>query len=169
MGEDGAAVGRGDALGDREVELFHGPPGELLAQRLVGGVVFRDDQAAGGVLVEAVDDARAFDPADAGKLAFAVVEQGVDQRAVGITRGGVDDDAGFLVEDDQVLVFEQDAQRDVLRLGQVGDGFRDGNAEDVADRHRVAQLDRLVEIGNHRRHWLIAHGTQLLKAAHQHH
>ena len=45
-----------------------------------------------------------------------MVEQGVDQRPVAIARGRVDDQPGGLVDDQQMLVLEDDAERDVLRL-----------------------------------------------------
>ena len=53
-------------------------------------------------------------------------QQGIDQRAVLVARGRVDDQAGRLVEHDQVAVLEQDGQRDVLRQGDRGD--RGGDA-----------------------------------------
>jgi hypothetical protein len=43
-------------------------------------VILRHDQAAAGFLVEAVDDARARDAANAAQLAGAMVKQGIDER-----------------------------------------------------------------------------------------
>ena len=45
-----------------------------------------------------------------------MVEQGVDQGAVEIARRGMDDHARRLVDDEQMLVLEDDLERDVLRL-----------------------------------------------------
>ncbi len=45
------------------------------------------------------------------------MEQRVDQRSVEIARGGMDDEAGRLIDDDQVLVLVGDDQRDVLGGG----------------------------------------------------
>ena len=45
-----------------------------------------------------------------------MVEQGVDQGAVEIARRRVDDHPGRLVDDQQMLVLEDDLERDVLRL-----------------------------------------------------
>ncbi len=79
VGEDGVFLWGGDAVGDGEVELFHrGALGKLGDESLVGGVCFCNDQAAGGILVETVYDAGALDSADAGELAFAMVEQRID-------------------------------------------------------------------------------------------
>ena len=100
VGKDGVLCLRRDAVGDGEVELFHGGAlGELGGEGLVSDVGFRDYEAARGVFVEAVDDAGALDAADAGELAFAVVEEGVDESAIGIAGGGVNDDAVLFVKD----------------------------------------------------------------------
>lgn len=106
----------------------------------MGDVGFRNDDAAGRVLVQAVDDARALDAADAGKFSLAVVEQGVDQGAIGISRGGMDDHAGGFVEDDEVVVFEQDFQRDVLRCVVQRDGFGHDDGDAVAELYGIARL-----------------------------
>ena len=63
---------------------------ELGGELLMGEVVFRRDDEAGGVPVDAVDDARPQFPADAGEGVPAVIEQGVDQRAVRVAGGRVD-------------------------------------------------------------------------------
>lgn len=106
VGEDGFRGGLWDAVGNGKVELFHGRAlCELSDETLVGGVGFCDDEAAGCVLVEAVDDAGALDSTDAGELAFAVMEEGVYEGAVGVSRGGMDYDAVLFVEHEDVLVF----------------------------------------------------------------
>lgn len=86
-------------------------PGEAL-MRLVG---LGGDQKAGGVFVDAMDYSGAGDAADAGKLPGAVVQQRVDQRAVSIARSGMDDHARRLVDHDEVGVFVDDVQRNILR------------------------------------------------------
>ena len=62
---------------------------ELLRQGQVGLVIFCRDDEAGGVPVDAVDDAGAELPVDAGEGLLTVVEQRVDQRAVRVAGGGV--------------------------------------------------------------------------------
>jgi hypothetical protein len=58
-----------------------------------------------------------------------MVEQGVDQGPVAVAGGRVDDQPGRLVDDQQMLVLEDDRQRDVLRLVvrrlRLGDGERE--------------------------------------------
>ena len=51
---------------------------DLFGQASVGKVVLCHDQKAAGVLVDAVDNAGADDPVDAGQRVTAVVEQCVD-------------------------------------------------------------------------------------------
>ena len=51
-----------------------------------------------------------------GAIALAPPEQRVDERPVGVPRRRVDDEAGRLVDDEQVVVLVDDVDRD-LRLG----------------------------------------------------
>ena len=113
--------------------------GELPRQPFVGDIGLGDDQQPGRVLVDAVDDARPRDAADPRQAAAAMVEQGVDQRPVAIAGGRMDDQPGRLVDDQQMLVLEDDGERDVLRL--------------VVRRLRLGdrQLERLVALDLGRR------------------
>ena len=74
-----------------------------------------DDHQAAGVLVEPMHDSRAADPADAGEARAAMGQQRVDESAVGISRGGMDNHARRLVDDDQVCILKADIERDRLR------------------------------------------------------
>ncbi len=90
--------GREHAPDERRVFLLDVPLLELRRQRLVRGVVLGDDHQAGRALVEAMHDAGPQLAADAAQI-VDVVQQGVDQRPVGVAGGGVDDHAGRLVDD----------------------------------------------------------------------
>ena len=93
-GVDGALPpALGHAGDDRQVAAVDAVGGELPGQAFVGDVGLGDDQQARRVLVDAVDDAGPRDAADARQAAAAMVEQGVDQRAVEIAGGGMDDQA----------------------------------------------------------------------------
>jgi hypothetical protein len=70
------------------------------------------DQQPRRVAVEAVDDARPVRVLPARRLP----DEPVDERARASAGAGVHGDAGGLVDDEQVLVLEGDAQRDVLLL-----------------------------------------------------
>ena len=132
VGEDGAVGLGGDALGDGEVEFGSLAFGELCGEGLLGAIGFGGDDAAGGVLVEAVDDAGALDAADAGELPGAVVEEGVDKGAVGVACGRVHDEADGFVEDNEFVVLEEDVKGDVLGEGLGGFWFGNLDGDGVA-------------------------------------
>lgn len=71
---------RGDSRCDSEVLFDDGPGSKLTREVLVGEVVARDDDAAAGILIEAVDDPGTLDPTDRRKTT-EVVEEGVHQSA----------------------------------------------------------------------------------------
>ena len=72
--------------------------GELLGEALVRAVGLGDDQQAGRVLVEPVDDARPLHAADARQAVAAMGDQRIDQRAGLVAGGGMHDEPGRLVE-----------------------------------------------------------------------
>ena len=55
-------------------------------------------------------------PGRHGPAAFAMGEQGVDQRAVRIAGCGMDDEAGGLVDHDDGVILEQNIERHCLRF-----------------------------------------------------
>ena len=141
VSEDGIFGWGGNAMTNGEVEFLHGRPlGKLGDKTLVGGVCFSYDEAAGGIFIEAVDDAGSLDPAYAGELSFAVMEEGVDQGAVGIPGCWMDYDSVFFVENEEVLVFEENFQGDVLGGGLGGDGFGYGYGNEIASFDRAARF-----------------------------
>ena len=77
-------------------------------------IVFGYDQQSRRVLVDAVDDAGAALAADAGKTLAAVIQQGVDERAVLVAGRGMHHHAARLVHDDEIVVLVHDVERDVL-------------------------------------------------------
>lgn len=91
-----------------------------------------------------MDDAGPLDSADAGELAVAVVEECVDEGAVGVPGGRVDDHAVGFVEDDDVLVFEYDVERDVLRGGYVRDCLGNYDGYSISTFYAVARLSGLI-------------------------
>ena len=113
---DGPAVGLEAPDDHRLILPVEGVVPELIRQGQVGRVIFRRDQQAAGVPVDAVDDAGADHPADPRQAVPAVVKQGVDQGAVGVAGGGVDHQPHGLVDDDDVLVLEDHVQGNVLGL-----------------------------------------------------
>lgn len=131
----------GQAVDGGEVDFTKAALGEGFGQAAVGDVIFGDDHAAGGVFIEAVDDARAHLSADAAEV-VAVMEKGIDEGAVGISCGGVDDEAGGFVEDEDVFVLKKDIERDVLSDDGDGDDLRDDEGDLVSSFQGSAGLGR---------------------------
>ena len=104
-----------DALHQGTVMLFHFPGGQLPAEFPMGKVVLGHQQQAGGILVQPVDNPRADLPANARK-AVQVIQQGIDQGALLIARGGMHHHAAGLHHHGQVLILIQDFQVNILRL-----------------------------------------------------
>src|SRR5271169_4445058 len=73
-----------------------------------------DDHQPAGVLVEAMDDARPSHAADTGKAGAAMGDQRIDEGAVGVSRRGMNDEAGGLVDDDQMCILKTNIERDRL-------------------------------------------------------
>lgn len=140
VGKDRFTCRLGCLLGDAEVDFLIRAVGKLAGEVLVRAIIFRDDEAAGSILIESMHNAGAFDAADARKLALAVVEQGIHQRAIGISGSGVNDNAGFLIQHDEVFIFKEDLEGDVLRGGLGWDSFWQGDFDDIARLHRIARL-----------------------------
>lgn len=115
--------------------------GELPCQPLVRRIGLGYDQQAGSVLVDAMDDTRPRHAADARQLSLAMVQQGIDQRAVEITGGGMDDEAGGLVHDDETRVLVDDPQGNALGLRGRGDGRR------PLDLHRLSRAQACRRAG----------------------
>ena len=94
-------------------------------------------------LVEAVDDA-GVEVVDIGRAAEDVVHDAVGERAGLVAAAGVDDDAGGLVEDKQVVVFVEDVERYRLGLDDAVGHFGQAEADDVTEFERVTGLARAV-------------------------
>ena len=123
-GVDFAAGNRKAPANDCLIGFLNLAGGKLRGQSEMGGVVFGHHQAAAGFLVKAMDDAGAGHAADAAELAGAMVQQGVDQSMTGMSGGGVDDEAGRLVEREQIVVFVENLQRHFFGLGRHRHRFR---------------------------------------------
>ena len=120
------------ALDEREVAALEIVRVKLHLQRHQRRLVLGHDHDARGVLVEPVHDARPPLAADADERVAAVMQERVDQRARLVRRRRMHDHARRLVDDDEVRVFVDDRERNVL--GAIFDG----------DRRRRRQHDALV-------------------------
>ncbi len=126
---DGSLLALDCALHECDIGLADLTRGKKFGERGVGGVVFGDDDEAAGVLVEAMDNAGPEVAAGCRKR-FESKEQRIDEgvavaRIFSFAGAGVHHHAGGLVDDGEVLVFEDDVERNVLRRGfeRCGMGF----------------------------------------------
>lgn len=73
-----------------------------------------------------------------------MVEQGIDESAVQIAGGGVDDQTGRLVHDDEIVILMHDGERDILcyRVERNGRGQGDGEGLSVGYSGRCADACR---------------------------
>jgi len=143
-GVDFATFARHFAADDGLINLFYDAAGKLFRKREVRLVVFGDDEAAAGFLVEPVHNAGPRHAADAAQRTGAMVQQSVDERVFLVPGGGMHDEAGGFVDDEQRFVLEQNIQRNVLRLRLGGAGFGKRNLNRVADARVVRGLGRLA-------------------------
>ncbi len=137
---DGAVdLARGGNPAVRQGHVFAAHAARLkLAHELgLGDIVARHDHQTGGVLVQAVHDARA---GDLRELRVAM-QQAVEQRAAPVAGPGVGDQARRLVDDDPVRAFRDHAELNGFgREGQrVGRGLGP-DGEFVAGADRLADL-----------------------------
>ena len=99
----------------REINFFHGARRKLDRQSSVRLIVFRDDEAAAGFFVETVHDAGPFFAADSGK-GGAMMKQCIDQGVFPMTRSRMNHETGRFADDNEIVVFEKNLQRNRLRL-----------------------------------------------------
>jgi len=76
-----------------------------------------------------VHDAGTLDSANAGQI-LDMREDSIDERAVPIAGGGMDDEADRLVDDEEILVLVNDVERNRRRLGLRLGGCRRRHAHD---------------------------------------
>ena len=131
------------AVDEGHIGFFDGAAFELAGEPPVGFVGFGDEDKAGGVAVEAVDDAGAPGVGADGKGGmglFGVVEQGVDERPGPVAAGGVDDQAGLFVEGEELFVFVNDVEGDVFRERFGRDHFGEGDVHGVSGAEEGGRL-----------------------------
>ncbi len=106
----------------------------------VGELRLGRDHDAGCVFIQPVDDARAPFGADAGQAVAAMRDECVNQRAVGIAGGGVHNQACRLVEHDEIRIFIQYGEGDILARRRGGDGGRRADEVGGARLHGMRRI-----------------------------
>ncbi len=128
----------------REVALSGLPVVELAGEDGVGVGIFRGDDDTGGILIQAVDDARAGIPGrEPLRDSPAVKEERVEESAAGVPAPRVHNHALALVDDDHVVILEQHVQGQVLG-DEVG-----RRCVDVAQGHHVTVPHLSGQPGRH--------------------
>ena len=112
---------RGDVPEDKRlVGLLDAARLELSHDRCLRRVMASDHQQAAGVPVEAMHDPGPLDAGDAApRRAVAVRQQRIDQGPAAVPGRRMDDQAGRLVEDQQVIVLVHDPKWDLGRRREV--------------------------------------------------
>jgi hypothetical protein len=123
-------------LDEREVLAPDLAPRQRLLQAAVHRVALGHDEQPRGVAVQAMDDARPPGVVAARRAPG----QRLGQRALAVPARRMHDDAGRLVDDDEVLVLVGDREVGHRRIG-VG---RDARLRRVVDRHLLAGADAVV-------------------------
>jgi hypothetical protein len=67
-----------------------------------------------------------------------MMEQGVNESAVRISWGGMNDHAVSFVKNDEMFVFEKNIERDILWTGDVGNRFWNDDGNFIAGMDAVA-------------------------------
>ncbi len=141
-GPDFAFFPRQFATENCMVDFFHRPAGELRRERQMRFIIFRHDQTAAGFLVEPMNNSRSRHAADAAQSAFAVMQKRVHQGVFLMSRCRMNHNAGWFVQHEQSLVFEQDFQRNFFRLCFGRLGFGPVNLNLFAGMRRVGGFHR---------------------------
>jgi len=82
----------------------------------MGCIVFGDNKTAARLFVETMDDAWSLFPADS-RQGRAVIQERVNQSVLAMTSARVNDKSRQLINDDQVVIFEENLKRDRLWKG----------------------------------------------------
>ena len=113
---------------DRVIDLADLARADLIGESPVRPVGFRQDEKSRCIFVQPMDHAGTILAPDTGKM-DPLPEKGVDHRAVAVSRRGVHDDARVFVDNDDIGVLEDDAQRYVLGLGLGARALRRGDLD----------------------------------------
>ena len=105
---------------------------ELGGEAGVGFFCLGGDHQAAGVLVYAMHDAGTFLAPDSKQGIAAMGEERIDEGPVGTARGRVDHQARRFVDDDEMFIFINNVERDILCLNPAIDGGRDRHADFLA-------------------------------------
>ena len=99
---------------EREVNLFHCARRELFGEFAMCDVILSHHKTAACFFVETVNDAGPFFSTDS-RQRGAMAEQRVDHSMFALTCAGVNGEAGWFVDNDEIIVFEENIEWNRLR------------------------------------------------------
>lgn len=103
-----------EAVHQRDVTAGNRMHLKLFGKPQMTDVIFGRHHHPGGLLVETVNDAGTEFTANSCEI-LAMMEKGIDQGSVTVSRRRVDDETGRFIDDDKMGIFVKDLQRKFLR------------------------------------------------------
>ena len=82
----------------------------------MGGVIFTDDDGAGRILIDSVDDSGAQNAVDAGEISAAVIQNRIDQCSAAVACRRMYDHPLWLIDDQKIIILVQNIKRNVFWL-----------------------------------------------------
>ena len=113
---DRSGIARHFAMNQRQINFPDVAGTELFGKMFVRFVIPRDDHGTRGFFVQAMHDPRTQRAARARKFSQAV-QQRVHQRSARVARAGMDHHPGGLVHNDEIVVHQQQFERQIFRRG----------------------------------------------------
>ena len=110
---------------------------KLRRQALMGNIVLGDDEQSARKAIEAMDDSWSEHPVDAGQVP-TMMHEGVDEGVRPHSRSRVHGHACRFVDDEQIAVFKDDLEGDILGLDREGQRLGDADVDAVARPNLVA-------------------------------
>src|SRR6266404_1306331 len=110
------------AFYERDVGFLYGTGSKGLGQFRVGIVIFRNEDEAGGLFVETMHDSgtERVRLRSAARKILSAAQERVYERTTGVSRTSMHAHSGGLIDDEQVVVFIEDIQRDGFGFGAKG-------------------------------------------------
>ena len=100
---------------ERKIGLFNNAFGKLPRQFPMRLIIFRDHKTAACFFIQAMNNAWPFFPADSRK-ASAMAEQRIDQGVLAMASARMNDKPGWFIDHDEIIVLEENLERNRLRL-----------------------------------------------------
>ncbi len=106
--------------------------GELLRKAVMSEIGFSCDDQSTCIHIESMDDAWALLAADAGKIFTAMMEQRIDERIILMAARRMNWQSGGFVDDDEIVIFVDDIEVDLLGRDRTGFRRRQSDREDIS-------------------------------------